>query len=126
MGLRNLLFGAEQTDPIEELRRLFDERESTLHLEATYGLPRPDMQGEPTVVFPYTVFDGDGEPYGSGSKEFIIPDDGMAERGSALVDFLAKRHDITRENVTFDHLIAIEGTTAEASLNTEGDIVVGR
>jgi hypothetical protein len=125
MGLIDLFGSSEPNDPIEELRQLFDERETTLRLGAEYGTPNPNTQDEPTVTFPYTVYTSDGERYSSGQKEFFIPDDGLLDRESALVDFLSKVHSIPRDDVTFDHLIAVDGHVVGAELNSHGDLVVG-
>lgn len=125
MGLSNLFGFNEPSDPIAELRTLFNERETTLRLEAEYGAVKPDTQDEPTVVFPYTVYTSNGERYSSGKKEFVIPDNGLLDRESALVDFLSKVHQIPRDDVTFDDMVAVEGHVSDAELNKHGDIVVG-
>lgn len=115
----------EPNDPLDELERLLTEREPSLNLSATFSTPTPNMQDEPTVLFPYTVFDSNGNEYGAGNKEFILPDNGLDDTHSTLVQFVAEQHDIDAEDVTFDDVAAVEGTTANVHLNAFGDIEVG-
>jgi hypothetical protein len=111
------------TNGTEQLRQLLLEREAALDLSVQYGEPTSDMQDQPTAVFPYTVYDGD-EVYGVGKKEFIIPDDGLGDPDAPLTKFVGKRHGIAPEDVDFEALLDVEGTTASASLNDEGDVEV--
>lgn len=118
---------ADAEDPtLATLEELLREREATLDLTAEYGRPTPNLQDEPTAVFPYTLFDGDGEEYGTGAKEFPLPDNGLEADDSALAEFVAKRHGISAEEVEFADLAAVEGTTAPATLNDDGDVVVNQ
>lgn len=115
----------DPTDGLDLIEELLNEREATLSLEAEYGRPHPNMKDEPTVVFPYTLYTGDGEQYGTGSKEFVIPDDGLQDSTAPLVSFIKKRHEIQTGDVDFQALANVEGTTAPAELNAKGDVVVG-
>lgn len=110
---------------LDELRDLLAEREATLNLTAVYGEPYPNMQDEPTVVFPYTLKTGDGDDYGAGAKEFALPDNGLADPDAPLTKFIGKRHGISPDDVDFEALASIEGTSAPARLTDEGDVVVG-
>lgn len=123
--LRSALGLGSTEDGFEQLRQLLLEREATLELTATYGQPYADMQGEPTAVFPYTTFTTDGDVYRVGQKEFVIPDSGLDESDSALAQFVAKRLGISTSAVDFDALASVEGTEASATLNEDGDVVVG-
>lgn len=111
------------TDEIEQLRELLAEREAELNLGAEYGRPHPNMEGEPTVVFPYSIYN-DGNEYGAGAKEFLLPDDGLGDTEAPLVKFVGKRHGIGPDEVDFEALANVEGTTADAFLNDDGDVVV--
>lgn len=111
------------TNGTEQLRQLLLEREAALDLSVQYGEPTSDMQDQPTAVFPYTIYDGE-EVYGVGRKEFIIPDDGLSDPDAALTKFVGKRHGIAPDEVDFEALLNVEGTTASASLNDEGDVEV--
>ena len=122
------LFGddtANEGDEIEQLRELLARREATLQLEAVYGRPYPNMTDEPTVVFPYTLYTSDGAEYGGGAKEFVVPEDGLLDAESPLVEFVAKRHGIAVDDVDFQCLVEVEGTSAGAELTDDGDVVVG-
>jgi len=114
-----------EADGLEQLRDLLAEREAELNLSATYGRPYPNMTDEPTVVFPYTLQTGDGEDYGAGAKEFVLPDDGLGASDSPLVRFIGKRHSIGPDDVDFEALASVQGTTANATLNEDGDVEVG-
>lgn len=83
------------------------------------------MTDEPTVVFPYTLVTENGEEYGAGAKEFILPDNGLNDTEAALTKFIGKRHGIGPDEVDFEALASVEGTTADASLNEAGDVEVG-
>lgn len=117
------LTGEVEADGLEQLRDLLAEREAELNLSATYGRPYPNMTDEPTVVFPYTLTTGDGEDYGAGAKEFILPDNGLDD-DAPLTKFIGKRHGISPDEVDFDALAAVEGTTADATLTESGDVEV--
>lgn len=124
--LKSLLgLGTERAQPgVEELRDMLAEREAELTLTAEYGRPHPNTTDEPTVVFPYTLYTGAGEQYGGGAKEFVIPDDGLADPDAPLTKFIGKRHGISPDDVDFEALLAVEGTDADAELNEEGDVVI--
>lgn len=116
--------GTDEQDPLEQLRDLLAEREAELSLTATYGRPEPNLTDEPTVVFPYTLHTGDGEEYGTGAKEFVLPDDGLDDADAPLTKFVGKRHGIGPADVDFDALASVEGTSASATLNESGDVQV--
>jgi len=120
------LFGRsdDATDGLELIRELLAEREAELTLEAEYGRPHPNMTDEPTIVFPFTTFTKDGKEYGAGAKEFRLPDNGL-EDDAPLTEFIAKRHGVSVEEVGFEELAAVEGTTAPAELTENGDVEVG-
>jgi len=118
------LTGDVEADGLEQLRELLAEREAELNLSATYGRPYPNMTDEPTVVFPYTLQTGDGEDYGAGAKEFVLPDNGLDAADSPLVAFIGKRLGIGPDDVDFEALASVEGTTANATLNEAGDVEV--
>lgn len=115
----------DEVDGLEQLRSLLQEREASLTLEAQYGRPYPNMTDEPTVVFPYTLFTAEGKEYAAGCKEFVLPDNGLEDADAALTKFIGKRHGIGPDEVDFDALAGVEGTTAEATLNESGDVEVG-
>lgn len=117
--------GNDGEDEVEQLRRLLNEREATLQLEAVYGRPYPNTTEEPTVVFPYTLYTSNGEAYGSGSKEFLIPDNGLLDTESDLVWFIARQHQIVEDDVDFEYLMEVEGSSADAELDDGGDVYVG-
>lgn len=121
------LFGSttDEADGLTALRELLAEREAELNLTATYGRPYTNMTDEPTVVFPYTLVTEDGEDYGAGAKEFLLPDDGLKDTEAPLTKFICKRHGIGPDEVDFEALASVEGTTADASLNEAGDVEVG-
>jgi len=110
---------------LDTLHELLAEREAELTLTAEYGRPYPNTQDEPTVVFPYTLYTGDGEEYGAGAKEFVIPDDGLTDADAPLTKFIGKRHGIGPDEVDFDALANVEGTSASAELTEDGDVLVG-
>jgi len=121
------LFGlgtSEDVDELEQLRDLLAEREAELSLSATYGRPYPSMLNEPTVVFPYTLYTGEGEEYGARAKEFALPDNGLSDNESALVRFVAERLNIEPSEVDFDALCSVEGSSANARINERGDVEV--
>jgi hypothetical protein len=120
------LFGSNDTDAptVEALESLFREREATLELTAEFHLPNPNMTDEPTAVFPYTLLDSDGDVYGSGAKEFVIPDNGFEDDNAAVTEFIGGVTDTTPANVGVGALHAVEGGTASATLNDAGDIIV--
>lgn len=115
---------AKSPNELEQLRTLLDRREKKLNLTAEYGRPHPNTRSEPTVVFPYTLYAGD-EEYGAGAKEFALPDNGLADTDAPLTKFIGKRHSIGPDEVDFEALASVEGTTAEAELTDEGDVIVG-
>lgn len=121
------LFGRsdDPTDGIELIKELLAEREAELTLEAEYGKPYPNMTGRPTVVFPYTLYTTDGDEYGTGSKEFALPDDGLKDSTSPLVSFIKRVHEIQTGEVSVEYLAAVEGTTESAYLDADGDIKLG-
>lgn len=121
LGLTN---DGRSNDSIDTLRQLFAEREATVDLTAAYHSPEPNMNDEPTTVFPYTLYDSNDDEYGTGAKEFPLPDDGLNDADAAVTEFVARRHDLDPEEVTFDDLAAVEGTTADAHFATNGDIIV--
>lgn len=120
------LFGSNDDDAptIEALESLFRESEATLDLTAEFHLPNPNMTDEPTAVFPYTLLDSEGEVYGSGAKEFVIPDDGFEDDDAAVTKFIGGVTDTQVGNVGVGALHAVEGQTASARLNDAGDIIV--
>lgn len=113
-----------EADGLTQLRDLLAEREAELSLTAEYGRPHPNMQDKPTVVFPYTLSDQNGEDYGAGAKEFVIPDNGLNDADSALVAFIGKRLGVGPDDVDFEALASVEGTTANAELTESGDVEV--
>lgn len=118
-SLLGLQDDSDELTGLEALQTYLAEKEETLgSLTAVFTEPTVDTQGEVTAVFPYTVFH-EGELYGYGTKEFLIPDSGL-QGDSALSDFLAN-HGI----FAVDELGQIEGIEVDASLNEEtGDITV--
>jgi len=118
------LNGDVEADGLEQLRELLAEREAEQNLSATYGRPYPNMTDEPTVVFSYTLHTGEGEDYGAGAKEFVLPDNGLDAADSPLVLFIGKRLGIRPDDVDFDALASVEGTTANAAFNEYGDVEV--
>lgn len=115
----------DETDGLEALRKLLNEREAELSLTAIFGEPQPDMRDQPTVVFPYVTQRESGAIYREGAKEFALPDNGLQDEDSALVQFLASHHGIDPSDVEFEDLAAVEGTTATAEVNEHGDVEVG-
>lgn len=121
-------FGSTDEDDglqgLEGLRQLLKEREAELTLTATFGEPRPNMTDEPTVQFPYDLHTGEGVLYGTGMKEFSLPDNGLNDAESNLVQFLGNTVAADADSVDFESLAAVEGLTAEARVNENGDIEV--
>lgn len=115
------LFGGndDAQDGLEALQTLLAEREATLTLTARYVRPTVNTQGEPTAVFPITLYQ-DGEEYGAHAKEFTIPDDGLDEEDAPLTQFLA-RHGIE----SIENLGDIQGVEDSATLKENGEIEVG-
>lgn len=122
-GLFGLNDSEDTEDGLEILADLLAEREATLALDAEYGKPTTNTTGEPTAVFPVTLRH-DGEDYGSHTKEFPLPDDGLDDVDAALTQFVADAHGIAPEDVEFADLAAVEGLTADARLEENGDITV--
>lgn len=109
------------TDDVDGLAALQDalaSREAELSLTAEYGRPTISNVGEPTAVFPVSLYH-EGEEYGAASKEFALPDNGLAD-DSNLAAFLAERG---IEDVS--DLADIEGQTDDATIGANGDLVVG-
>lgn len=117
------ILGLDSGGDLEELRRLLEERQVTLQLGAIYEEPRMDQQGEPTAVFPITLTHG-GEEYDAHKKEFVLPDDGLNDTDSALVQFVAAEVGVPSEDVTFADLAMIEGHETSATLKENGEIEV--
>lgn len=105
----------------ELLEDLFRERENTLDLSVQFDLPEPNTIDEPTAVFPYTIYD-DGEVYGTGSKEFPIPDNGFADNDANVTRFIAAVTDTAPEDVGVEALYAVEGVTLDAELTDSGNV----
>jgi len=120
------LFGSndDEAPTIEALETLFREREATLDLTAEFHQPAPNMNDEPTAVFPYTLLDSDGEVYGSGAKEFLVPDEGFKDNDAPVTEFIGGLTDTPTEDVGVGALRAVGGALADAELNDEGDIIV--
>lgn len=115
------LFGlTDSTDPdgLAVLQDLLAERQSRLSLEAEYGRPTVNMQGEPTAVFPISLYH-DGDAYGAHSKEFPIPDNGLEDEGAPLTQFL-HAHGIS----SIENLDQIQGETTSATLKDNGEVEV--
>lgn len=123
--VRNALFNTDDRSSTETLRELFSEREATLDLQATFTEPEPNLVDEPSVVFHFGVQTADGELYGTGKREFLIPDDGTGDNDSPLVQFVASHTDVDPDEVTFDTLMGMAGVTTNASLNERGTIELG-
>lgn len=122
-GLLESNDGDEATTGLDGLRAALQERQTNLSLEAEYMEPYLNDTGEHTAVFPIATFDGD-RIYGSEQKEFIVPDDGLDDEDSALVQFLANANGVDPSDVTFDHLANIESMTANATLEDDGTVRV--
>lgn len=120
------LGGNDQNDAptIETLEELFREREATLDLTAEFHQPTANTHDEPTAVFPYTLLDAEGEEYGTGAKEFIIPDSGFEDDDAAVTEFIGGITDTAPANVAVGALHAVEGTHADAELDDNGDVIV--
>lgn len=113
--IKSLFGGNDETSGIDALKELLEERERTLNLHAEYQEPTADLNGEPTAVFPYVVYQDD-TVYRVGVREFPIPDGGV-EEGTPLAEFLGE--------ASIDALDEVEGSTAEAILEESGEISVG-
>ncbi|WP_226041241.1 hypothetical protein [Natrinema sp. DC36] len=124
-GLKALfgIGGTETQSGLEQLADILNKRESTLALSAVYREPQPDQMGEETIVFPATLYH-DGEIYGTTQREFTIPDDGLDEADSPLAAFVAEANGVDAAEVTFDHVANIEGMTADADIDSFGQVVV--
>lgn len=120
------LFGStdDEAPTVDALEELFRKRQATLDLTAEFHLPAPNMTDEPTAVFPYTLLTNDGERYGTGSKEFPIPDDGFEDNDAPITQFISNLSGTDAGEVDIDALRSIDGTTADATLNDEGDVIV--
>lgn len=117
------LFGFGSTEEpttcgLADLQALLHEREATLKLTAEYGTPTVSKQGEPTAVFPITLYH-EGSEYGAHAKEFLIPDAGLSDEDAPLTKFL-NAHGVT----SIGELRSIEGMTDNAELDEAGDINV--
>jgi hypothetical protein len=128
MGYLNALLGYftedDEPDELEQLYQMLQSRQQTLGLEAQYGRPYPNTTNEPTVDFPYTLYTAEGEEYGAGVKEFVLPDNGLDDHDSNLVQFVAAQHGIDANQVTFDDVAAVEGEYDTAELTDSGDVVI--
>jgi len=116
------LFGGNDggnDDGLAALQALLAERQTNLALTAQYVSPTVNTQGEPTAVFPCTLYH-DGEEYGAHAKEFAIPDNGLDDEDAPLTQFLA-RHGI--ENI--ENIGAITGVEDSATLKDNGEVEVG-
>lgn len=124
MGLLNWLFG-DSNDEVNETSLLVNElaaRERSLSLTAEYDAPTMSEVGETTAVFPYTLYN-DGQQYGRDTREFLIPDDGLAAEDSPLVQFVADKTGVPAEEVQPVDVAAVEGCTTECELNEHGRVV---
>lgn len=106
------------------LAELFREREATLNLTAEFSDPIGNMNDQPTAVFPYTLFDSEGAEYGTGAKEFVIPDNGFNDDDAAVTQFVAGVTDTAPVDVGVGALQAVAGTTADAEFDEQGDVIV--
>lgn len=114
----------EDAPTLETLEALFREREATLDLTAEFHQPAGNTLDEPTAVFPYTLLTSEGEEYGTGAKEFIIPDDGFKADDAAVTEFVGGITETPTEDVGVGALRAVQGATADAELSDSGDVVV--
>lgn len=116
------LFGAgsdaEDENGLEKLQAYLERQAATLNLVARYEEPTLDTRGEPTAVFPMTLYH-DGEVYAKHSKEFPIPDDGLDDESAPLTAFL-RAHNIQ----SVADIGAIEGAEANARLLDNGEVEV--
>lgn len=130
IGLRYLtarlpsIFGSESADPETTLRELFNERESSLDMTATFGRPYPNLIDKPTVVFPFEVRTLGGEVYDNGKREFPLPDNGTDDSDSALVTFVASVTNVDTDSVGMDDVFDVAGTTVDATLTNDGTLAV--
>jgi hypothetical protein len=115
------LFGGndDETDGLAALQSALAERQTTLDLSAEYERPTINRQGEPTAMFPCTLYEG-GEPYGAHAKEFAIPDNGLDDEDAPLTRFL-NRYGIE----SIEDLGSIQGTETTATLKDNGEVEVG-
>lgn len=113
----------DQPDGLDVLASLLAEREATLALDAEYVKPTVNMTGEPTAVFPITLRH-ESENYGGHAKEFAVPDNGLDDVNAPLTQFLADAHDKATSNVEFADIATVEGMTADARLNDDGEVTV--
>lgn len=127
IGYIKSLFGVSNEEEtysgLTVLEDLLAEREATLRLEAEYERPTVNTTGEPTAVFPITLFH-EGDEYGATVKEFPLPDNGLDELEADLTQFVGEANGLLPEEVMFSDLSSIEGMSAEARLTEEGEIVV--
>lgn len=114
----------EEAPTLEALEAMFRKREATLDLTAEFHQPNGNAMDEPTAVFPYTLLDAEGEVYGTGCKEFIVPDNGFKDDDANVTEFVGGLTDTPASEVGIAALRAIEGSTADAELNDDGDIIV--
>lgn len=126
MSLKDKLFSSNETTSEEDLatlQNLLAEREAELHLSAVFGSPKPNLDGEPTAVFPYEI-QQDGETYANGRKEFVIPDDGLNDPEADLTKFIARQHGIGPSEVDFGALADVEGNSAEIEHDEFGNFLI--
>lgn len=117
--------GNDSAEPtIESLEALFREREATLDLTAEFHTPYGNKQDRPTAVFPYTLYDQHGQEYGTGAKEFVVPDNGFRDNDAAVTEFLAGLTETPPEDLGVGAIHAVEGSTADADLSDAGDVIV--
>ena len=122
MGLLDRFDNDDDANETSVLMAELAARERSLNLTAEYEAPTMSEVGETTAVFPYTLYH-DGETYGRDTREFVIPDNGLADTDSPLVQFVAKKHGIAPEDVTPTAVAEIEGYTADAELDADGRVV---
>lgn len=108
----------DEADGLEILQDYLAAQQAVAQYEVEYGRPTINTLGEPTAQFPYTIYD-DGVAYGSGVKEFPVPDNGLDDTSAPLVRFLHS-HSIS----TVEDLGAIEGQRDSAELTESGDLEV--
>lgn len=115
------LFGntTEQQSGVDSLQSALARKQQELNVTATYGEPYLDPTIEETAVFPYTVYDSNGEVYDRGRKEFFIPEDGL-DISSGLKFFLADQLDKDPDDVDIADVAKVQGTSAEATVTGVG------
>jgi hypothetical protein len=113
------LTDSTEQDGLEVLQGFLEERQARLSLEAVYGRPTVNTQGEVTAIFPITLYHED-ERYAEHAKEFPLPDDGLEDDSAPLTKFL-NEHGIT----SVESLGDIQGQTDNAVLKDNGEIEVG-